>query len=144
MRARALGAAADLPRNLSPIEKLEKARAERHERAAEKERATGGGASPTQSVEDISSPQSDGQESSKSAPPSAYKGPPVRISTEKMLLDEKKLEKEAGRRLSMAGFDPELAKLSAEHPMLDQRRSSVVGGTDGEIKRMVGILIWRT
>ena len=140
----------DLPRDLSPIERLEDARAKRHERAV---RATGclpGGESPPQAVEDLGSPNSDGRDSmrdsAESVASSAYKGPPVKMSTEENLF-EGNLEREAGRRLSIAGMDPELAKLSAEHPMLDKRRTSVIGGgpgAEGEIKRMVGVLVWRT
>ena len=102
-------------------------------------RATGHLPPQSQGVEDLGSPNSDGGAS-------AYKGPPVKMSTEENLV-EANLEREAGRRLSMAGMDPELAKLSDEHPMLDKRRSSVIGGgpgAEGEIKRMVGVLVWRT
>ena len=112
-------------------------------------RATGclpGGESPPQAVEDLGSPNSDGRDSAESVASSAYKGPPVKMSTEENLF-EGNLEREAGRRLSIAGMDPELAKLSAEHPMLDKRRTSVIGGgpgAEGEIKRMVGVLVWRT
>ena len=93
-----------LPRDFSPLEALEKTRAERRARNAAS--ATGGG-----------------------------------MTTDEV--KEKSLEKEVGRRSSIAGFSPEAMKLSEEHPMLDQRRSSTIGKGDEE-KRMVGILIWRT
>lgn len=93
-----------LPRDFSPLEALEKTRAERRARNAAS--ATGGG-----------------------------------MTTDEA--KEKSLEKEVGRRSSIAGFSPEAMKLSEEHPMLDQRRSSTIGKGDEE-KRMVGILIWRT
>ena len=92
-----------LPRDLSPLEALEKAREERRAKWL------------------YGSTRSAANEEEK----------------------EKGLETEVEQRSSVAGFSPEAMKLSAEHPMLDQQRSSTIGEGDYE-KRMVGILLWRT
>lgn len=118
-----------LPRKLSPIEALEKARCERKER--EKQTRQQANPTPTPTSASASASAGNNLESGK--------------STEDVL--ESKLESEMKQRASQAGLSEESAAPHAAHPMFDLSRHSsscATLGKEGEDRLWVGILLWRT